>query len=90
MTRLADALDRGADKIMKAIRGRWNTLSFGEKLIKVVYKLIVIAVIVTVIAVFGALIAGIALGTFLMYILIGGAGEVIDGEIDRHNRWRKY
>lgn len=73
-----------AKKIMKANRGKWRTLSTGEKVLKVIIILLKLALIVFC----GAAIFAIILGVWIAFSLMGGIVDAVNGQIWRSHVYR--
>lgn len=84
LARLAYHLRKGADKISKANRGKWRTLSTGEKVIKVVLWCIKLAIIATL--GLGAL--AIAAGIWVAFGIMSGLTGAVDDQIQRSYNYR--
>lgn len=84
LAQLAQKLRKGADKISKANRGKWSTLSTGEKVIKIVLWTIKLAII----SFFGVIAVAVVLGCWVAFGIMSGLTGAIDGQIQRSYNYR--
>lgn len=83
---LAQKLRKGAQKIHKANKGKWRTLSTGEKILKVILTLIKLALIVWM----GAVVFVLILAAWAAFAIMSGITGAVDQEVQRtyYNRRR--
>lgn len=83
---LSQKLRRAARKIQKANRGKWGTLSTGEKVLKVVLTLIRLAIIVSL----GMVVFTIGLAIWVAVGIMQGFTGAVDQEVNRaYDRWNR-
>lgn len=81
---LAQKLRKAAAKIKKANKGKWGTLSTGEKVLKVVLILIKLAIIASL----GVIIFAIALACWVAFGIFSGMTDAVSDQIQRSYDYR--
>lgn len=87
---LAQKLRKGAQKIKKANRGRWGTLSSGEKVLKVILTLLKLGIIFCC----GSLVVCIIIAAWIAFGIMSGLTGAVNDQVQRsydyHHRGRYY
>lgn len=83
---LAQKLRKGAQKIHKANKEKWRTLSTGEKVLKVILTLIKLALMIWM----GAVVFVLILAVWAAFAIMSGITGAVDQEVQRtyYNRHR--
>lgn len=84
LAKLSVILRNGANKISKANRGKWRTLSTGEKVIKVVLSVIKLGIILSL----GVVTFGIILSVYVAVSIMSGLTGAVNGQIERSYNYR--
>ena len=73
---------KAIQKLRKVNKGKWKTLSTGEKIAKVVLRLVELALFLM----FGLIVLVIIGGFWIAFGLMGGINDAVYGQIERSNR----